>query len=96
MSFDTDRIRRAMASKTGKRTAGAVGGVSLGALLALAGPEYFKLREAVSQVHEMGVRIEKLESGNKSKWEAIQGLQEKQMRNMERLTRLETQMELRR
>ncbi len=85
-----------MGSKAGQRTAKTVGGVSLGALVALAGPEFFKLRDAMAQVHEMTIRIEKLESGNKAKWEHISKLEETQMRNTERLTRLETQMELRR
>jgi outer membrane murein-binding lipoprotein Lpp len=82
-----------MTSRAGKRTAGAVGGVSLGALVALAGPEYFKLREAAADVAVLHARVQKLEDGNKAKWEHISVLEEKQSRNIERITRLEVLVE---
>lgn len=76
--MSTELYRRArgfLATKKGRQTAGWSGGISAAALLAVATPDYLKVRDEAGMVPELKKQVEDQREVNRKQWTKIDELE---------------------
>lgn len=76
--MSTELYRRArgfLATKKGRQTAGWSGGISVAALLAVATPDYLKVRDEAGMVPELKKQVEDQREVNRKQWVKIDELE---------------------